>query len=78
MKREEVLNQLELLLPSLFESVVFRAGVPTEYLPGATSSQTERAIAVLRYVEHQDQLDQLTRIVHKVVSGVGQADPGGR
>jgi hypothetical protein len=76
MTREELLNQLELLLPSQFEAVVFRARVPTGYLPGAAASQTERAIAVIRYIELQNQLDQLARIVQQVVTGGGPAGLG--
>ena len=78
MTREELLNQLELLLPSQFEAVVFRAGVPTGYLPGVTASQMERAIAVIRYIEQQNQLDQLARIVQQVVADSGQAGPDPR
>jgi hypothetical protein len=76
MTRDELLHQLEQLLPSQFEAVVFRARIPTGYLPGATASQTERTIAVIRYVEQQDQLDQLARIVQHVVTGGGPASPG--
>lgn len=57
---------------------MFRAGVPTGYLPGPTAPQTERAIAVIRYLELQDQLDPLARIVQQVVTGGGPAGPGPR
>jgi formylglycine-generating enzyme required for sulfatase activity len=64
---------MERLLTSQFESVVFRTKIPIEYLPGAGASRTERAIAVIRYFEQQDQLDQLARIVHQVVIAGEQA-----
>jgi hypothetical protein len=76
MTRDELLHHLKRLLPSQFEAVVFQAGVPTGYLPRATASQTERAIAVIRYVEQQDQFDPLARIVQQVVTGGGPAGPG--
>jgi sulfatase modifying factor 1 len=75
-RRVALLSQLERLLPSQFEAVVFRARIPTGYLPGGTVSQTERAIAVLRYIEQQDQLDRLERIVQQVGIGGGQAGRG--
>ena len=78
MTREELLHHLERLLPSQFEAAVFRARVPTGYLPGATASQTERAIAVIRYIEQQNQLDPLARIVQQIVTGGGQTGPDPR
>ncbi len=71
MTRDVLLPQLQRLLPSQFEAVVFRARVPVTYLPGAMASQTEGSIAVIRYLEQQNQLDQLARIVQQVAIGGG-------
>lgn len=73
MTREELLSLLSKLLSSQFEEVLYRAQIPLGYLPGPTASQTERAVSVLRFVEQQDQLALLARIVQQVVTGRGPA-----
>jgi hypothetical protein len=77
MTSNELLTRLSDLLPSQFEEVLYRAQIPMRFLPGATASQTERAIGVMRYVEQQNQLEQLARIVQQVAGG-GRAGPGPR
>lgn len=69
MTPEELLTRLSALLPSQFEEVLFRAKVPTKYLAAATAAQATRAIEALRYVEQQNQLAQLARIVEAVCLG---------
>jgi hypothetical protein len=64
MKRDELLTRLSKLLHAQFEEVVFRSSIPPQYLPG--SSQAERAIAVIRYLEPQNKLDQLARILDEL------------
>jgi TIR domain-containing protein len=68
MTRGELLTRLSQLLPAQFEAVLFRARIPPQYLPPSTASQVTRAIDALRYMEQQNQLDQLSRIIHQVVT----------
>ena len=69
MSRTELLTRLSQLLPSQFEEVLFRANIPAAYLPGISAPQTARAIEAIRYLENQDQLEQLARILQEVVAG---------
>jgi hypothetical protein len=69
MTREELLTRLSELLPSQFEEVLFRAKIPAKHLPGAIAPQATRAIEAIRYVEQQNQLDQLAQIIDEVVTG---------
>jgi nucleoside phosphorylase len=78
MTSNELLTRLSKLLPPQFEEVLYRAQIPLGYLPGPTASQTERAVGVMRYIEQQNQLDQLARIVQQVVTGGAAAGPGPR
>jgi hypothetical protein len=78
MTREELLSRLSKLLPSQFEQVLFLARIPHEHLPAATAAQALRAVELMRYVELQNQLDPLARIVQWVVTGDGQAVPDRR
>jgi hypothetical protein len=71
MTTDDLFDLLSKLPPAQFEAVLFRAKVPIEYLPAATASQAERAIATIRYFEVQGRLDQLARIVQQVVTGGG-------
>jgi hypothetical protein len=68
MTREQLLRQLLKLLPTQFEAVVFLARIPRGYLP-ALAPQATLAVDVMRYIEQQNQLDQLTRIVQQVITG---------
>jgi hypothetical protein len=68
---DDLFDLLSKLLPAQFEAVLFRAKVPTEYLPAATVPQIERAIATIRYFELQRRLDHLARTVQQVVTGGG-------
>lgn len=67
MTREELLTRLSELLPSQFEEVLYRAKIPLEHLPGPSAAQAARAIEALRYVEQQQQLGELARIVGQVL-----------
>lgn len=78
MTPNELLSRLSKLLPSQFEQVLYLARIPHEHLPAATAAQGLRAVEVMRYIEQQDQLDQLARIVQQVVTSGGQAGPGPR
>jgi nucleoside phosphorylase len=69
MTREELLSRLSRLLSSQFEQVLYLARVPLEHLPAAAAPQASRAVELMRYVEQQDQLEQLARIVRQVVTG---------
>lgn len=71
MTREELLSQLSKLLPSQFEQVLYLAKIPQEYLPAAAVAQASRAVEVMRYVDQQNQLEQLAWIVQQVVTGSG-------
>lgn len=63
MTRDELLTRLAELLPSQFEEVLFRAGIPPAHLPAHNSPQAERAIAVIRYLEQQNRLPELARVI---------------
>jgi hypothetical protein len=78
MTRVELLDRLSKLLPSQFEQVLYRAEIPPEHLPGANAPLATRAVEVMRYVEQQNQLDELARIVQQVVTGGRQAGPDPR
>ena len=69
MTRDELLTRLSQLLPSQFEEVLFRAKIPTAHLPGASASQATRAIDAIRYLEQQNQLEQLARVLDQVAMG---------
>jgi nucleoside phosphorylase len=73
MPREELLSRLSKLLSSQFEQVLYLARIPQEHLPAATAAQASRAVELMRYVEQQDQLQHLARIVQQVVTGGGPA-----
>jgi 3',5'-cyclic AMP phosphodiesterase CpdA len=75
MTREELLSRLSKLLSSQFEQVLYLARIPTEHLPSPTAAQALRAVELMRYIEQQNQFEQLARIVHQVIAGgSGQAD----
>jgi nucleoside phosphorylase len=65
--RELLLDRLSALLPSQFEAVVFLANIPPADLPGSNAPQSLRAIEAIRYFARQGQLEQLARILHRVV-----------
>ena len=69
MTREELLSRLSKLLSSEFEQVLYLARIPTEHLPSSTAAQALRAVELMRYVEQQNQLEQLARIVEQVIVG---------
>jgi nucleoside phosphorylase len=73
MTREELLSRLSKLLSSQFEQVLYLARIPQEHLPAAAAAQASRAVELMRYVEQQNQLEQLARIVQQVVTGGGPA-----
>jgi hypothetical protein len=64
--RERIFERLSQLLPSQFETVLFRAGVPTEHLSSGLASQATRAIEVIRYFEQQGELQTLAQTIEDV------------
>jgi hypothetical protein len=70
--REELLVRLSKLLPSQFELVLSLANIPHEHLPGNTAPRATRAVEAVRYIDQQNQLEHLARIVQQVLTG-GQA-----
>jgi nucleoside phosphorylase len=77
MTREELLSRLSTLLSSQFEQVLYLARIPHEHLPAAAAPQASRAVELMRYIEQQNQLEQLARIVRQVVTagGTASSDP---
>jgi hypothetical protein len=76
MTGDELLTLLSRFLPSQFDEVLFRTRVPLNHLSGPGVAQTARAIELLRYVEQQKQLEELTQIIRQIVgSGVAVASP---
>jgi hypothetical protein len=47
--RNELLNLLKGLIPAQFSELVFVLNVPDEYLPGQNTTQSEKAIALLKW-----------------------------
>jgi len=66
MTRDELLAWLSGLLPAQFETVLFRIRIPTRYLSSASAPQATRAIEAFFYLEQQNQLERLARIVDEV------------
>jgi hypothetical protein len=76
MTRDELLSRLSKLLSSQFEQVLYLARIPHEHLPAAAAPQASRAVELMRYVELQNQLDQLARVVEQVTGGgPARSDP---
>lgn len=75
--RDELLARLSGLLPSQFEAVLFLARIPAEHLAGVSAPQRTRAIDAIRYLEQQDRLEELARIVVDVAMGHGDGGPTG-
>jgi len=71
MTRDELLARLSALLPSQFETVLFRARIPMEHLSGGSAPQAMRATEAIRYFEQQKGLLQLAGIVQELAA----ADP---
>lgn len=65
--KEIVLHQLQALLPSQFDNVVFKYGVGTAHL-SINASQAQRAIEVIRFAEQKEggTLTQLLGAIHDV------------
>lgn len=59
------------LLTAQFEEVLFRLAVPTRHLPSQSSSQSERAIALVRLLEGQQRLPELAAAIQKVGGRLG-------
>ncbi|HEX3482094.1 MAG TPA: hypothetical protein VHT91_44070 [Kofleriaceae bacterium] len=68
MTRDELLTRLSRLLPSQFEEVLFRTKVSTAHLPSASTPQATRAIEAIRYLEQQNQLEQLAQVLEQQVA----------
>ncbi len=68
MTRDELLARLSSLLPSQFETVLFRARIPVEHLSGVSAPQAMRAMEAIRYLEQQHRLLQLAAIVQEIAA----------
>jgi hypothetical protein len=53
---------------SQFEQVLYLARIPTEHLPSPIAAQALRAVELMRYIEQQNQLEQLARVVQQVIA----------
>ncbi|HEX8114383.1 MAG TPA: CHAT domain-containing protein [Kofleriaceae bacterium] len=69
MTRDELLARLSSLLPSQFETVLFRARIPIEHLSGVSAPQAMRAMEAIRYFEQQDRIPELAAMVQEVAAG---------
>jgi hypothetical protein len=76
MTRDELLTKLLRLLPAQFDVVLFRLGIPPEYLSGTSAPQATRATEVIRYLEQQNQLERLARVVADIAAAGTAADRG--
>jgi hypothetical protein len=68
MTRDELLEHLVKLLPAQFDEVVFRVKLPPEYLSASSTPQATRAIEVIRTLEQQNRLSELSRAIEYVVA----------
>lgn len=68
MTSDELLARLGKLLPPQFEEVIFRVRLPTEYLSATGAPQVTRAVEVIRYLEQEGRLWELTRAVEHVAA----------
>lgn len=59
----DVYGALCRLPPVQFDTVVFKLGVPEEYMPGATAPQAERASALVRLAEQRGKAARLRALV---------------
>lgn len=76
MTRDELLTRLLGLLPAQFDVVLFRLAIPPEYLAGTSAPQATRATEAIRYLEQQNQLERLARIIEDVAAAGTAADRG--
>jgi hypothetical protein len=74
MTRDELLTRLLRLLPAQFDVVLFRVRIPPEYLAGTSAPQATRATEAIRYLEQQNQLERLARILQDVAPAGTAAD----
>lgn len=63
MDQGELLDRLNALLPAQFDELVFRLGVPAQWLSQG-SPQTTKAVEVLQYLTRQGRLEELGRRLH--------------
>lgn len=59
-------DELAGLLPAQFEEVLFRLSVPLRFLPPPSTAQSERAIALVRWMEQKNQLQELFSALGRV------------
>lgn len=70
LSREDLVDALGNLLAGQFDTLVFKLGVPSAYLSGATAPQATRSIDVLRWAEQANRLDDVRRLLDSV-TGAG-------
>jgi hypothetical protein len=78
MTRDELLTRLLQLLSPQFDEVLLRANIPLQYLAASTAPLATRAVDAFRYMEQQNQLDQLARTVQQVITDSRQPTPDPR
>lgn len=67
----QLLESLSNMLPAQFEEIIFRLGIPSQYLSASTAPQSTRAIEVIRYLEGCGRLHELQALL-------GPGNPGRR
>jgi hypothetical protein len=56
--------------------VLFRLAIPPEYLASTSAPQAMRATEAIRYLEQQNQLERLARIIEDIAATSTAADRG--
>ncbi len=73
--QNRLLEQLKKLLPAQFEEVMFRFGIPSEYIP-STDAQLQKAIKLIRYAEGRGELDKLEKVIEEYLRKEQKAEGG--
>jgi formylglycine-generating enzyme required for sulfatase activity len=68
LRRGALLDRLKGLLAAQFEEVVFHCQIPESIIPGASAPQAIRAVDLIRYLEQQDRLAILARVLDDLVA----------
>lgn len=67
MTPNDILDALMALLPAQFEVVLLRTGIPVHYLSSASAPQAVRATEVVRYLEQQKSLDEVSAVLSQIL-----------
>jgi hypothetical protein len=67
--KDKLLKLLKSLLPTQFEEIVFRLGIPPAELAGTQASQASRAMELIRCADSNGERRKLEKLVFRVIDG---------